>query len=364
MSNEPSEHSTNFSNFFINSSPGSDNITEPLLDLVNSLLNSTSNSNNFIINTPNFNVSNTIPSGDEATPSEQEFANNDISTNDEETNLGRTIGITPSLLQVRGRRYEIPQTVPSLNSIPERNPLIDFLSFVENNIITPQPPPPLRQPPPPTPLTPPLRRPLHPLPPPPPLPLTSLPPPLPPPPPLPLTSLPLPPPINDPQQTDDEGNTEPTSNESDTETLPLRSTRHRLAMRSINRNRNRQSGVFFQQFMTRLMDNADEQILQQVMHESFVEDQEKRLIDQARELDIEKDKYDKNNKILENFSTCRICFSEYKDGEEIGVLPCNHFFHCECIQEWGKRRPVCPFCEINIPTVNEQVAKKQKRAKK
>jgi hypothetical protein len=108
------------------------------------------------------------------------------------------------------------------------------------------------------------------------------------------------------------------------------------------------------------MDNADEQILQQVMHESFVEDQEKRLIDQARELDIEKDKYDKNNKILENFSTCRICFSEYKDGEEIGVLPCNHFFHCECIQEWGKRRPVCPFCEIDIPTVNEQVAKKQK----
>ena len=44
------------------------------------------------------------------------------------------------------------------------------------------------------------------------------------------------------------------------------------------------------------MDNADEQILQQVMHESFVEDQEKRLIDQARELDIEQDKYDKNNK--------------------------------------------------------------------
>ena len=336
MSNEPSEHSTNFSNFFINSSPGSDNIPDPLLDLVNSLLNSTSNSNNFIINTPNFNVSNTIPSGGEATPPEQEFANNDVSTNDEETNLGRTIGITPSLLQVRGRRYEIPQTVPSLNSISERNPLIDFLSFVENNIITPQPPP----------LTPPLRRSLHPSPPPPPLPLTS----------LPLT----PSPINNPQQTDDEGNTEPTSNESDTETLPLRSTRHRLAMRSINRNRNRQNGVFFQQFMSRLMDNTDEQILQQVMHESFVEDQEKRLIDQARELDIVKDKYDKNNKILENFSTCRICFSEYKDGEEIGVLPCNHFFHCECIQEWGKRRPVCPFCEIDIPTVNEQVAKKQK----
>jgi len=281
MSNEPSESSTNFS---MDSSSGSGNIHEPLLDLVNSLLNSTSNSNNFIINTPAL-----IVSTSNITPPEQDFNNNDVSTNEEPN---QTIGITP-------------QTVPLLHSIPDGNSLIDFLNFVETTIITPSP-------------------------------------------------------INNPQQTDDEVNTEPTSNESDTETLPLRSTRHRLAMRSINRNRNRQSGVFFQQFMTRLMDNADEQILQQVMHESFVEDQEKRLIDQARELDIEKDKYDKNNKILENFSTCRICFSEYKDGEEIGVLPCNHFFHSECIQEWGKRRPVCPFCEIDIPTVNDQAAKKQK----
>ena len=309
MSNEPSESSTNFSNFSMNSSPGSINTPEPLLDLVNSLMNSASNSNNFMINTPNFITSTRdtiLDPGGEAVPAQEP-------TNERETSRNRTIGITPNLLQVRGRRYEIP----TLHSIPERNPLMDFLNFVDNDIITP-PPPPL---------------------------------------------LPSPPPlINAPQRTEsDEGNTESTDNDvSDAEPPPLGAMRRNSIIRAINRGRNRNRGVFFQQFMSHLMDNADEQILQQVMHESFVEDQEKRLIDQARELDIEQDKYDKNNKTLENFSTCRICFSEYKDGEEIGILPCQHFFHCACIQEWGKRRPVCPFCDIDIPTVNEQAAKKQK----
>ena len=84
------------------------------------------------------------------------------------------------------------------------------------------------------------------------------------------------------------------------------------------------------------------------------------LIDQARELDIQTAKYDPANKDFDKCTSCRICFSDYKKDEEVGILPCKHFFHYSCIQEWGKRRPVCPFCDIDIPTVNEQAAKKQK----
>ena len=111
MSNEPSESSTNFS---MDSSSGSGNIHEPLLDLVNSLLNSTSNSNNFIINTPTL-----IVSTSNITPPEQDFNNNDVSTNEEPN---QTIGITP-------------QTVPLLHSIPDGNSLIDFLNFVETSLL-------------------------------------------------------------------------------------------------------------------------------------------------------------------------------------------------------------------------------------
>ena len=66
------------------------------------------------------------------------------------------------------------------------------------------------------------------------------------------------------------------SEEEESEDPPIFQMRRNSIVRAINRTRNRRRGMFFQQFMNHLMDNADEQILQQVMHESFVEDQEKR----------------------------------------------------------------------------------------
>jgi len=42
---------------------------------------------------------------------------------------------------------------------------------------------------------------------------------------------------------------------------------------------------------------------------------------------------------------CSICIDEYKDDDDIIVLPCKHYFHKNCVQEWLKEYNYkCPIC--------------------
>jgi len=41
---------------------------------------------------------------------------------------------------------------------------------------------------------------------------------------------------------------------------------------------------------------------------------------------------------------CSICMGTLEEGDRIGALPCEHYFHVECLKEWLKRRNVCPLC--------------------
>ena len=108
-------------------------------------------------------------------------------------------------------------------------------------------------------------------------------------------------------------------------------------------------------------EEMDDEMMRHVMRESFDEDQQKRTVDVSRELDISTCDYAKDSPELSKHTTCRICFEDYVEKEEIGLLQCKHFFHNECIQEWGKRKPNCPYCDIEIPVVsNEPSCKKQK----
>ncbi|KAG0238537.1 hypothetical protein BGW42_004299 [Actinomortierella wolfii] len=50
---------------------------------------------------------------------------------------------------------------------------------------------------------------------------------------------------------------------------------------------------------------------------------------------------------------CVICLEEYKDEDEIRVLPCRHEYHVACIDNWlTTRKKFCPICkrDICIPT--------------
>ncbi|KAG0452878.1 hypothetical protein HPP92_025542 [Vanilla planifolia] len=45
---------------------------------------------------------------------------------------------------------------------------------------------------------------------------------------------------------------------------------------------------------------------------------------------------------------CCICLSAYDDGVELRQLPCDHHFHCACIDKWLHINATCPLCKYNI----------------
>lgn len=51
--------------------------------------------------------------------------------------------------------------------------------------------------------------------------------------------------------------------------------------------------------------------------------------------------------ILNSESTCSICLEVLHNQEKpIKILPCNHCFHQDCIEEWYKSSEKCPLCNI------------------
>jgi len=52
---------------------------------------------------------------------------------------------------------------------------------------------------------------------------------------------------------------------------------------------------------------------------------------------------------------CEICQCGYEEEEEVLVLPCNHFFHSECVSRWLSMRTTCPKCRYEVsPTPEEE----------
>jgi len=57
------------------------------------------------------------------------------------------------------------------------------------------------------------------------------------------------------------------------------------------------------------------------------------------------------HKLSKNITTtenCSICFDEYKDTDNIMLLPCNHIFHPACINPWlSQHSHQCPLCRYD-----------------
>ncbi|CAM4734616.1 unnamed protein product [Leuciscus chuanchicus] len=49
---------------------------------------------------------------------------------------------------------------------------------------------------------------------------------------------------------------------------------------------------------------------------------------------------------------CQICFSEYKTGERLRMLPCLHDYHVKCIDRWLKENATCPICRADISDIS------------
>ena len=60
-------------------------------------------------------------------------------------------------------------------------------------------------------------------------------------------------------------------------------------------------------------------------------------------------KYTANGEASE---TCAICVDEFTEEDQVRVLPCNHIFHPQCIDEWlGHHSSLCPLCKKRVPRV-------------
>ena len=47
---------------------------------------------------------------------------------------------------------------------------------------------------------------------------------------------------------------------------------------------------------------------------------------------------------------CSICFLEFNVNDIVARLPCGHFYHCECINEWLGKKCTCPMCRWEVET--------------
>ncbi|KAJ8765008.1 hypothetical protein K2173_010480 [Erythroxylum novogranatense] len=45
---------------------------------------------------------------------------------------------------------------------------------------------------------------------------------------------------------------------------------------------------------------------------------------------------------------CCICLATYKDKEEVRQLPCSHFFHLKCVDQWLRIISCCPLCKQEL----------------
>jgi len=54
--------------------------------------------------------------------------------------------------------------------------------------------------------------------------------------------------------------------------------------------------------------------------------------------------------------SCSICIDEYDNGDSVKFLPCSHFYHTSCIDQWLSKHTTCPLCKLDLmESANAQI---------
>ena len=56
----------------------------------------------------------------------------------------------------------------------------------------------------------------------------------------------------------------------------------------------------------------------------------------------------------EGKAECSICMDEVEMGKEVTMLPCDHWFHGDCVTAWLKEHDTCPHCRKPITAEDSQ----------
>lgn len=62
----------------------------------------------------------------------------------------------------------------------------------------------------------------------------------------------------------------------------------------------------------------------------------------------------------DNKTKCVICVDDMTLGDKATLLPCNHFFHGECVTPWLKVHNTCPVCRRSVEVEEAPESKKRK----
>ncbi|EKE38650.1 zinc finger domain containing protein [Entamoeba nuttalli P19] len=49
-----------------------------------------------------------------------------------------------------------------------------------------------------------------------------------------------------------------------------------------------------------------------------------------------------------HYNECPICMEPFSENESMKLLPCKHYFHCICIDEWIRCHSFCPLCKVSF----------------
>lgn len=55
-----------------------------------------------------------------------------------------------------------------------------------------------------------------------------------------------------------------------------------------------------------------------------------------------------NQEIIRKCKVCTVCQEDFKIGEKVKELPCEHYFHDDCISPWLQSQNTCPMCRATI----------------
>ena len=99
-----------------------------------------------------------------------------------------------------------------------------------------------------------------------------------------------------------------------------------------------------------IMENRDQYLLNNVLNRSLEDDIRYTNVDMDRELEVEEKEYGENK----TEEKCMICLETFEEKDIVGNIDCNHVFHINCLQEWGKRNPKCPLCKKDIPILTQE----------
>lgn len=99
-----------------------------------------------------------------------------------------------------------------------------------------------------------------------------------------------------------------------------------------------------------IMENRDQYLLNNALNRSLEDDIRYTNVDMDRELEVEEKEYGENK----TEEKCMICLEIFEEKDIVGNIDCNHVFHINCLQEWGKRNPKCPLCKKDIPVLTQE----------